>query len=173
MCFWLPIEIFCEEIGAASIQVMNAYKTARKHYFPPLNSFLPWIIAALQLPKKHKQTSERIFFCHDSPEILETWNFDFKFQVFLDCKAKKKHFILLVFGRIYGVPICLRFYLTFSTGNFTTCTYAEWFIREKAFPYRRYLLTTFELGLCFVKKCCICIIWSVRYSFSWHDNLIF
>ena len=61
----------------------------------------------------------------------------------------------------------------YSTGNFTTCTYAEWFIREKAFPYSQYLLTTFELGLCFVKKCCICIIWSVRYSFSWHDNLIF
>jgi hypothetical protein len=30
-----------------------------------------------------------LVFCHDSPEILETWNFDFKFQIFMDYKAKK------------------------------------------------------------------------------------
>ena len=26
----------------------------------------------------------------DSPEIIETWNFDFKFHLFPDCKAKKR-----------------------------------------------------------------------------------
>ena len=58
--------------------------------------------------------NERIWiFCHISPEILETCNFDFKFQVFPDCKAKKQKQIRLVFGRIYGAAICLQLYLTF------------------------------------------------------------
>ena len=30
-----------------------------------------------------------LFFYLDDSEILETRDFDFKFQVFLDCKAKK------------------------------------------------------------------------------------
>ena len=42
---------------------------------------------AIYSPKKRK--NEFVFFCHNSPEILETWNLNFKFQVFPDCKAKK------------------------------------------------------------------------------------
>ena len=58
-----------------------------------------------------KANEQILVFCHNSPEILETWNFDFKLQVFADGKAKKN--VHSVFGRIYGTPICLRFYLTF------------------------------------------------------------
>ena len=52
-----------------------------------------------------QKTNERFSFCHDSSEILKTWNFDFK------KKPKNKQ---IGFGKIYGAPICFRFYLTFS-----------------------------------------------------------
>ena len=43
---------------------------------------------AIDSPKK--RTNEFVFFLLYGPEILETRDFDFKFQVFPDCKAKKK-----------------------------------------------------------------------------------
>ena len=37
-------------------------------------------------------------------------------------KLKKPNFLHSFFGRIYGLPICLQFYLTFSTTNFAKKT---------------------------------------------------
>ena len=68
---------------------------------------------AIDSPKK--RTNEFLFFLLYSPEILETWNFDFKFQVFPDGHGKKTKFVSSFFGRIYGAPICFRFYLTFRS----------------------------------------------------------
>ena len=36
------------------------------------------------------------------------------FKYCKDCKAKKDKLVCSVFGRIYGAPICLQFYLTFK-----------------------------------------------------------
>ena len=78
--------------------------TLQSNYFAIKGQIKPkadW--RAIDSPKK--RTNE-IFFCHDSPEILETWNFDFKFQVYSDCKAKKQNkLVSSVFGRIYGAPM--------------------------------------------------------------------
>ena len=38
---------------ATIIQVSSYSLRNKKKWFPPLNSFLPWILAALQLPKKN------------------------------------------------------------------------------------------------------------------------
>ena len=52
----------------------------------------------------------------DSP-TKRTNEFGF-FAVKSKKQKKKTEFVRLFFGRIYGAPICLRFYLTFSCHEF-------------------------------------------------------
>ena len=62
---------------------------------------------------------------------------NFKFQVFLEYKAKNKNkFVCSVFGRIYGAPICLWFYLIFSkkTNFKTQCMTVHW-KKQNGFGY--------------------------------------
>ena len=40
-------------------------------------------------------------------------------------KKKKYKFVLSFFGKIYGAPICLQFYLTFSFAIYTYITFTE------------------------------------------------